>query len=373
MDCLRLHIRLPLDRFDLAIDFKTDEQVTGIFGVSGAGKTSLLETICGVRRRAEGSISLGTEVLLDSGHGVCVKPSRRHIGYVPQDGLLFPHKNVEQNLLAGRKRALQNGYRVQETFSTVVDILELDVLLGRMVDTLSGGERQRVALGRAICSGPRLLLLDEPFASLDLTLRRKLLPFLRRVRSEFQIPMLFVSHDPLEVQALCDDLIVLKDGSIIAQGEPRAVLTDPQIVPLAEQHRFENILPCRMVGVNGSISSVRLGEATVPGESPVELVTIHSTAQPGEVLLAGIPANDIMLATQRPEGLSARNVLPARITHLRSAGSVGLVTAAVSPDLPPLTVEVTEKSFVELGLHIGSAIFLVIKATSCRLYQGGAS
>lgn len=373
LDGLTVRVRLPLDRFELNIDLHTEKHVTGIFGVSGAGKTSLLETICGVRRQARGMIALGAETWLDSDRGVFVKPSQRHIGYVPQDGLLFPHKNVRHNLLAGRKRGVRRGHPVQRTFETVVHILELDPLLKRDVHTLSGGERQRVALGRALCSGPRLLLLDEPFASLDLALRRRLLPFLRRVRAEFQIPMLFVSHDPLEVQALCDDLIVLREGRVISHGDPRSVLTASDIFPLAEQHGFENILPCYAVEGSGSSGQVRLGEGGDTEGAPVELVTLRSEAQPGEALLAGIPAHDIMLATQRPEGLSARNVLPARITQLRSVGHVGLATAELSPNLPPLTVEVTEKSFVELGLRIGSEVFLVIKATSCRLYRTGES
>ena len=181
---LTVRVQLALDRFDLDIDVTTHQQVTGIFGVSGSGKTSLLETICGLRRNAQGTIRFGEEVWLDTTTRTFVKPEQRHIGYVPQDGLLFPHKNVRQNLLSGSKRAVQNGHPLQETLQLVTDILELSPLLDRSVTTLSGGERQRVALGRAICSGPRLLLLDEPFASLDLALRRKLLPFLRRIRSE---------------------------------------------------------------------------------------------------------------------------------------------------------------------------------------------
>ena len=324
-DALRVNIRLSLDRFDLGVDLTTAKQVTGIFGKSGAGKTSLLEAICGLRSQAQGRISIGQDVWLDTDSRKFIKPSQRQIGYVPQDGLLFPHKDVRQNLLAGSKRALQNGHALHETFDSVIHILELQLLLNRKITTLSGGERQRVALGRAICSGPRLLLLDEPFASLDLALRRKLVPFLRRLRTEFHIPMLFVSHDPIEVQALCDDLIVLKDGGIIAQGEPRQVLTETQIFPLAEQAGFENILPCHLVYGNGSTSRVRLGDGADDQACTVELVTLRSEAQPGDAMLAGIPANDIMLATKRPEGLSARNVLPARITELRSVGSVDLV------------------------------------------------
>ena len=185
--------------------------------------------------------------------------------------------------------------------------------------------------------------------------------------------MLFVSHDPLEVQALCDDLIVLRDGRIISHGDPRSVLTASDIFPLAEQHGFENILPCYAVEGSGSTGQVYLGEGGEAERAPVELVTLRSEAQPGEALLAGIPAHDIMLATRRPEGLSARNILPARITQLRSVGPVELATAELRPDLPRLTVEVTEKSFVELGLRVGSEVFLVIKATSCRLYRTGES
>jgi molybdate transport system ATP-binding protein len=367
---LTVRVRLALDRFDLAVNLTTHRRVTGVFGASGSGKTSLLETICGFRHKAQGMICLGDEVWLDSDTRIFVKPEHRHIGYVPQDGLLFPHKNVRQNLLSGSKRALQNCHPLQETLEAVTEVLELKLLLNRSVATLSGGERQRVALGRAICSGPRLLLLDEPFASLDLPLRRKLLPFLRRVRSEFRIPMLFVSHDPLEVQALCDDLIVLKDGSTIAHGEPREVLTDPQIFPLAEQEGFENILPCRLVDSHGSISRVRLGESTEPNIRSVELTTVKVEARPGDLMLAGIPAYDIMIATNRPTGLSARNIFPARIIRLQTVGSVGLVTAEIASDLPPLTVEVTETTFGELGLQPNREVFLVIKATSCRLYEG---
>jgi molybdate transport system ATP-binding protein len=367
---LTARIRLTLDRFDLAVDLATHRQVTGVFGASGSGKTSLLETICGLRRKAQGRICFGNEVWLDSDTRTFVEPEHRHMGYVPQDGLLFPHKNVRQNLLSGSKRALQNGHPLQGTLEAVTEILELKPLLNQSVATLSGGERQRVALGRAICSGPRLLLLDEPFASLDLPLRHKLLPFLRRVRSEFRIPMLFVSHDPLEVQALCDDLIVLEDGSTIAHGEPREVLTDPRIFPLAEQEGFENILPCRLVDDQGGISRVRLGESTGPNAGSVELITVKTEAKPGDLMLASIPANDIMIATDRPAGLSARNILPARIIQLHSVGPVGLVTAEIGHGLPPLTIEVTETTFVELGLQLQSEVFLVIKATSCRLYRG---
>ncbi len=369
---LVVRVRLALGRFELAVNITTHHQVTGIFGVSGSGKTSLLETICGLRRQAHGFICLDGEVWLDTTSRIFVKPERRDIGYVPQDGLLFPHKDVRHNLLSGAKRAARNGHPLGVRLRLVAEILELGPLLDRSVTTLSGGERQRVALGRAICSGPRLLLLDEPFASLDLALRRKLLPFIRRIRSEFRIPMLFVSHDPLEVQALCDDLIVLRQGTPIAHGEPRQVLTDPDVFSLTEQQGFENIVPCRLLDTQASASWVRLGHQPLgtDREAGVKFTTMKAEAGPGALMLVSIPANDIMIATQRPQGLSARNIVPARIARLCWVDSVGLVTAELAAGLPPLTIEITERSFVELGLRLGRRIFLVIKASSCRLHEG---
>ncbi len=363
---LEVDLRLPLDRFDLAVELTARHPATGIFGASGAGKTSLLEAIAGLRR-AEGTVRVGDEVWTDSAAGVFVPPERRHVGYVPQDGLLFPHLDVRQNLLAGRRRAQQAGDQPEETLATVAALLELEPLLGRDPATLSGGERQRVALGRALCSGPRLLLLDEPLAALDLPLRRRLLPFLRRVRAELTVPMLLVSHDPLEVQALCDEIIVLADGKVIAGGEPREVLTDPDVFPLVEAERtYENVLPGRLLRHRDGTSVVGLGA----GEGAPELVTGRVRGAVGSDLLIGLPANDVLIATERPRGLSARNVLAATVIEIRSLEGLGLVTAQLADGVPPVVVEVTEATPAELGLEVGQGVFLVIKATSCRLYGG---
>lgn len=143
---------------------------------------------------------------------------------MPQDGLLFPHRNVRGNLLAGAARARRNGWNLEETLANVCSLLEIGHLLDREVATLSGGEHQRVALGRAICSGPRLLLLDEPLASLDQPLRRRVLPFLIRVRDELDLPMLLVTHNVAEVQALCDEVVVLRQGRVVAHGAVDEVL-----------------------------------------------------------------------------------------------------------------------------------------------------
>ncbi len=362
---LEARVRLSLDRFDLHVEFETTHRVTGVFGVSGSGKTTLLETIAGLRRGAQGLIRLGDTVWLDSAQRRRLPPEARDVGYVPQDSLLFPHKDVLGNLRAGRQRALDGGHDFTHTWEAVVRVLAIEPLLGRAVGTLSGGERQRVALGRALCSGPRLLLLDEPLASLDVGLRRKVLPFLHRVRAEFAIPMLLVSHNPVEVQALCDDLIVLREGKIIARGEPRAVLTRPEVFPIAEHEGFENMLPGRLLETHATTSLVRLGE----NDNGPPLVVPRSSLAPGSRLLLSVPANEIMLALEQPAGLSARNIVPARVEDVKAVGPWRLLTARVADDAPPLVAEVTADAIEELRIAPGTALFLIVKASAITLYE----
>ena len=362
---LELDVRLPLDRFDLEVALEAEGPVTGIFGPSGSGKSSLLETVAGLRRGAVGRVRLGDSVWLDSAAGLRLPAEARDVGYVPQESLLFPHLDVRRNLLAGSARARRAGGAPESLLDQVCDLLELRPLLDRDVSSLSGGEARRVALGRALCSGPRLLLLDEPLASLDLPLRRRLLPLLRRLRRELTTPMLLVSHDPIEVQALCDEMVVLRDGATVARGEPHRVLADPGVFALAEE-AFENVLPARHLRREPSTSVLRLGDEA----EGVELITLASSAEIGAEVLVGLPSSEIVIATERPAGLSARNVLPARVEAIRTSRGWGLVETRLAPDLPPISVEVVETTPAKLGIEPGSEVFLVIKATSCRLYGG---
>jgi len=365
---LRANISLALDRFTLSVSIDTRAQVTGVFGPSGCGKTSFLETIAGIRRHAAGHVSLADEVWHDSAAGVFVAPEQRGIGYVPQEGLLFPHLTVHENLETGARRARRqrgDDAAVERELSGVVELLELEGLLPRDVRTLSGGERQRVALGRALCSAPRLLLLDEPLAALDQPLRRKILPFLRRVRDQYDVPMLLVSHDPLEVQALCDDVIVLQRGSIIAHGAPRAVLTDPAVFPLASERGFENVVSCVTLESDEWMTTVCLGSAS---DGP-SLVVTNSSPGPRRATLVGIPARDVLVAVEEPKRISARNVLPAVVETVQPVDGYDLVAARVGDGLDPIVVEVGHEASRELALARGREVFLIIKAMSCTLHD----
>ncbi len=363
---LSVTVTLPLDRFALDVEFQTTHRVTGIFGISGSGKTTLLETIAGLRRGARGRITLGDSVWLDSNANIWTPPERRDIGYVPQESLLFPHLSVRGNLATGERRSRHSGHDYEATFQSVVRVLDIGPLLDRRPATLSGGERQRVALARALCSGPRLLLLDEPLASLDAGLRRKVLPFLHRVQSEFSIPMLLVSHNPVEVQALCEDLVVLREGAIIARGEPRKVLTQPEVFPLAEHEGFQNMIPGHVIENGAETSLVRLGDQH---DGPV-VITPRSELGTGEPVLMGVPANEVLLALERPVGLSARNIISAVVESVQSVGVWRLISLRLADDSPPLVAEVTADALTELHVEPHRELFIIIKTSAITLYEG---
>lgn len=209
---LALDLRVEQGSFTLDVSTRIDARASALIGPSGAGKTTLLEAIAGLRRPARGEIMIGDRLLYSSRARIDLPPHDRHVGYVPQDVALFPHMNVRRNLLYGaaRGRALP--------LDRIAGMLEIERLIDRGVRDLSGGERQRVALARALLSAPDLLLMDEPLAAVDVPLRRRIVPYLRRVRDELGVPLIYVSHDVEEAAALADWIVELERGAVVRSG-----------------------------------------------------------------------------------------------------------------------------------------------------------
>lgn len=205
---IALDIELTQGSFTLNAAVRLEARAAALFGPSGAGKTTILDAIAGLRTPRRGSIVIDDRVLFSTDAGISLPPHKRHVGYVPQDVALFPHMNVRRNVLYGRHPGSSPD------LDLVVGMLEIAPLLERRVTDLSGGERQRVAVGRALMSGPSLLLLDEPLAAVDVPLRRRILPYLMRVRDELRIPIVYVSHDREEAEELADVVVTLEQGRV---------------------------------------------------------------------------------------------------------------------------------------------------------------
>ena len=362
---LELDLRLSADRFNLELAWSTEESALGLFGPSGAGKTTLLELIAGVRKGARGRIAVRGRTWFDTERGVCLPPERRGVGYVPQDSRLFPHRDVLGNIQAGRRRAERAGAR-RIPPERAIEVLELQGVTGADVSSLSGGERQRVALARALCSGPELLLLDEPLAGLDQPLRRRILPYLLRVQREFGIPTLHVSHESTEIKVMCREALVLHQGRALAHGRPESLFLMQQILPMAWKDGFENVL-------RGTVRDAHATSATIDLGQGGAIVVPGSTLQPGHEALVAVRADDLIVAVERPTGLSAQNVLAGTVREIRETGSdlatdqPVLVFVALAPGTTPLVASVTAESCQRLRLAVGGAVHLICKAQSCRL------
>jgi molybdate transport system ATP-binding protein len=356
---IALDVQLPLDRFALKVQHESDAGAIVLFGPSGSGKTSLLEAIAGLRRLAAGRIILDGEVLTDTARKLSMKPERRRVGYVPQDSVLFPHLDVRGNVRFGLKRSSAEGER---RFEEAVEILEITSLLSRLPYSLSGGERQRVALARALATGPRLLLLDEPLAALDVQLKERILPYLLRVRA-MKTRMVYVTHNVGEAIALADEAIVLREGRVQAHGPPRDVLTLGTLASIDPQARFDNV-------VDGVIAARddEDGTATLSPACGAHLVvTAAPDLVPGVRATFTVFAEDVLVATHSLDGVSARNVLEARIVRLERQERQVLLRADASGF--EWTAKVTRSAARALGLSPeaeGRPIWLVIKTHALR-------
>jgi molybdate transport system ATP-binding protein len=349
---IELDLTCPLAPFTLRVGARLAAPVTAVMGPSGAGKTSLLEAIAGIRAGVRGRIAAGGVVFQDGGR--VLPPERRRVGYVPQDAGLFPHLSAGQNV---RFAARGGSARVD----AAVDALSLGALLGRMPSSLSGGERQRVALARALASDPVLLLLDEPLAGLDAPLRERILPYLLRVRAEWNVPMLYVTHNPGEALALAGEVLLLERGAVAGQAPPADLLGAPALrAPSAEG--LENVLAGRVVDVDEAGGTVRV---EVAGGLVVAAPWSAGRAAAQAVTLA-VRAEDVLIATEEPRGLSARNVYRAKVTSAVRTGPDVLVRCALSPAAPPWLVRVTPAAAASLSLEAGRTLWLAVKSHSVR-------
>jgi molybdate transport system ATP-binding protein len=354
---MKLRCRIPLASFELNIDVTFDSRVTAIFGPSGSGKTTLLDAIAGLRDIADGDIEIDGRVLFSSARGINLPARQRDIGYVPQEGALFPHLSVRRNILFGAERETDTATPIRTDH--VLDLLEITHLVDRAVTKLSGGEAQRVALARAILSRPRLLLLDEPLAALDIGLREKILPYLGRVRDEFDIPIVYVTHNLTEVLTLADWVLMIGQGRLITQGVPREALRSSHAILQIPEEQFENVFTVTFIE-----SDTATGRSKVRLQSGEQLFIPCLPQSPKRPLQIRISADDIIVATQKPEGISAGNVVPGAIRTIDFLEGQAMLTVFAGEEF---YVRITAAAVNRLGLIEGSPVFLIMKTRSFHL------
>ena len=350
---LSVALRQQLADFTLDISFEAPAGVTVLFGGSGSGKTTVVNAVAGLSRPERGRIALNDRVLFDVSKGIWVPPDRRRIGYIFQEGRLFPHLTVQQNLLYGRWFAPKSAQR--EELDRIVTMLGIEALMTRHPGALSGGEKQRVAIGRALLSSPDLILADEPLAALDAARKDEILPYFERLRDEINIPVLYVSHSASEVARLATSVVVLKDGRVQRQGSPAEVLGDATVMPTG-------------VRAAGALLEARVKQHHADGLSELDagglrLFLPRVGQAPGAALRIRILAHDVILSRNKPEGLSALNILPGVIDQIRGGDGPGAMVT-IKTDAGRVLARVTRRSSDALGLAPGVSCYAVVKSVA---------
>lgn len=368
---LRLNFCKRRGNFTLNLDCTLSKKVTAFLGASGSGKSTLLNCISGILAPDEGEIAFGDEVLDDVKTRVHLQPERRRFGYVFQEGYLFPHLTVEANIRYGEPVNptgiwWKRGARLKTSpleLSKVIDTLEIGTLLERYPNQLSVGQRQRVAIARALAMEPRLLLMDEPLASLDDGLKNRILPYLRHVKETFDVSMLYVTHAISEALAIADEAFLLADGEVTAHGEPHQLLTAPAALPIAQLSGVENILslPIAFSDKVSGITALQIGSQriVVPYTDEARLQSMRQ-----DVPIA-IRAEDIIISLEPNLPISARNILKGTLREMHRAGDRTLLTIDVEGH--PLSVKITHDAREQLQLREGMQCYCVIKANAINL------
>ena len=344
-----------LGAFRLAVKFSAEAPIVGLFGRSGAGKSSVINAIAGITKPARGHVCINDVSLFDAAKGVDLPPEDRRIGYVFQDALLFPHMDVRANLLYGQRLRPSEDRFIEE--ARVVELLGLGELLRRKPNTLSGGEKQRVAIGRALLAQPRILLMDEPLAALDIPRKSEILEYIERLRDELSIPIVYVSHSVAEISRLADTVVVLSDGKCIAVGDVDEVMGRLDLRPATGRYEAGSLIEAKVAAHDLD------DQLTTLAFDGGELIVPHLDASVGERVRARIRARDVSLATQRPVGISILNVLPACVAAIdEEAGPIVDVQLAVGGTT--LNARITRRSLQQLGVHVGQDVYALVKAVS---------
>lgn len=348
-------IEQRLGTFELAVAFRAEAPIVGLFGRSGSGKTSVVNALAGTMRPHRGRIVINGETLYDSARGIDLPPDRRRLGYVFQDGLLFPHLDVEANLLYGLHRAPAAARVIDPAH--VVELLGLSTLLRRLPDKLSGGEKQRVAIGRALLAQPRLLLMDEPLASLDVPRQSEVLRYIEQLRDDLHIPIVYVSHAVGEITRLADTVVLLADGKALASGPVDEVMGRIDLRPHTGRYESGSVLETVVAA-----HDLSYGLTTLHFEGG-ELVVPNVEALVGERVRVRIRARDVALGIARPTGLSVLNVLPAMLVSVATEDGP-IVDVQLRVGRVQLVARITRRSVNELALREGQQVYALIKAVS---------
>ena len=346
--------------FVLDISLEVPPGITILFGPSGAGKSTLLDCIAGLARPDTGRIAAGGETLFDAAAAIDLSAQKRRIAYVFQTLALFPHLTAEENVAYGLNALRENKQR--ERVGEILSAFHVESLRKKKPGEISGGEKQRIALARSLVTEPRVLLLDEPLTGLDAKLKSAIVDDLRAWNTANRIPILYVTHSREEVDALGERVIAIDNGHVVSAGAPMDVLDAPRRKRLAQAAGFENLLEGTVLDLREAdgVMRVRLGETACEIEVPLGF------AAAGDRVRVAVRAGDILLATEQPRGLSARNVIEGRITSLQSRGT--MVIAHVDCGVL-FSVHVTPGAVRALELDAGLRVWLVLKTHSCHLVE----
>ena len=359
---LRIDVQRRVGNLDLAARFETEARVTALFGRSGAGKTSIVNMIAGLLRPDRGRIEIDGQVLFDSAAGLDVPAEKRRVGYVFQEGRLFPHLTVRHNLLYGYALVPADSHYIE--LDRIVALLGLEDVLERRPGDLSGGEKQRVAIGRSLLSSPRVLLLDEPLASLDVHRREEILRYLELLRDEVRIPVVYVSHAVEEVVRLADTVVLMAAGRMVAAGDVEEVMGRPDLRPTAGVFEGGAIIDARVAA-----QDMQYDLATLAFDGGTLTVT-NLDALVGEPVRVRVRARDVSIALLPPERISIQNVLHGDITEISPERS-GIVDVTIRVGSAVLRSRVTRRAVDQLSLAPGLAVYALIKAVSLDRRSAG--